>query len=232
MKRPTNLSCGTWCALGASVLVYGGVWTVVHRLRPIQWAGDPELTALVGERERLHDSGDTTRDALRRQSEELLRQAWTNEDLRALKGKLGSGWGWESRDAGDWERHIVITRSPPRFDEWPACVALVRELENQPGLTVESLDIAAEGAGHRRRFSRFSISLRFIMADATISKAERSAPSRGPLPLAPGERPATPPKVGPLPSLRLPSASAEPPASGPASAPVRPDPPGPRAGSN
>ena len=66
MKRPTNISRGTWCALGISVFVYGGVWTVVHRLRPIQWAGDPELTALVGERERLHDSGDTTRDALRR----------------------------------------------------------------------------------------------------------------------------------------------------------------------
>ena len=232
MKRPTNISRGTWCALGASVLVYGGVWTVVHRLRPIQWAGDPELTALVGERERLHDSGDATRDALRRQSEELLRQAWTNEDLRALKGKLGSGWAWESRGTGPLERHVVLTRAAPRFDEWPAYVAFMGDLEKRPGLTVESLDIAAEGAGRHRRFTRVTIGLRFIVAGASISKAERSAPSRGPLPLAPGERPAMPPKVGPLPSLRLPSASAEPPASGPASAPVRPDPPGPRAGAN
>ena len=227
-----TISRGAWLALAANVLLYGGVWLVAHRLRPIQWAGDPELTALVGERDRLHDASDATRDALRHQSDEVLRHAWTNEDLGVLRAKLGSGWGWESRDSGEWERHVVITRSPPRFDEWPGCVALVRDLEIKPGLTVESLDIAAEGAGRRRRFSRFSIGLRFIMADATTGKAERPAPSRGPLPLASGERPAATRKVGPVPSLRLPSSSAEPPASGPASAPVRPDPPGPRAGAD
>jgi hypothetical protein len=232
VKRPTRISRGAWFALGASVLLYGGVWTVVHRLRPIHWAGDPELTALVDERERLRDSDDATRDALRRQSEELLRQAWTNETLRALAERLGSAWVWESRDTEPLERHVVLTRVAPRFDEWPAYVALIADLEKQPGLTVESLDIAAEGARRHRRFTRLTIGLRFIVADAAISKAERSAPSRGPLPLAPGERPATPRKVGPVPSLRRPSASAEPPASGPASAPVRPDPPGPRAGAN
>jgi hypothetical protein len=230
VKPSMTISRGARLALAASILLYAAVWLTVHRLRPIQWAGDPELTALVAEQERLRDFGDATCAALRLQSDEVLRHAWTKEDLRTLREKLGSGWGWESRDAGDWERHIVITRSPPRFDEWPACVALVRELENQPGLTVESLDIAAEGAGHRRRFSRFSIGLRFIMADATTGKAERPAPSRGPLPLASGEQPAATPKVGPVPSLRPPSAGPKPPASGPASAAVRADPPGPRAG--
>jgi len=200
---------------------------VVHRLRPIQWAGDPELTVLMDERERLRDSGDATRDALRRQSEELLRQAWTNETLRALAERLGSAWVWESRGTGPLERQVVLTRAAPRFDEWPACIALIADLEKQPGLAVESLNIAAEGARRHRRFTRLIIGLRCIVADASISKAERSAPSLGPLPLAPGEGPAAPRKVGPVPSLRRPSASAEPPASGPASAPVRPDPPGP-----
>ena len=73
------------------------------------------------------------------------------------------------------------------------------------------------------------LGLRLIGADAPIRKAEQAAPSRGPLPLASGELPATTRKVGPVPSLRLPSASAGPAASGPASAPIRPDPPGPRA---
>lgn len=232
MKRATTISRGAWFALAAGASFYAAVWLVTHRLRPIRWAGDPELAALVAEQERLRDANDATRDALLRQSDEVLRHPWTNEDLGVLRAKLGSGWGWESRDLVEWERHVVITRSPPRFDEWPGWVALVRDLENKPGLTVESLDIAAEGAGRRRRFTRFSIGLRFIMADATTGKAERPAPSRGPLPLGPGERPAATRKVGPVPSLRLPSAEPKPPASGPASAPVRADPPGPRAGAD
>ena len=230
MKPSTTISRKAWLALGASAAIYAAVWLVVHRLRPIRWAGDPQLAALVAEEERLHDFGDATRDALRRQSDETLKHAWTDEVLRGFRDKLGPTWSWESRDAEGPERRVLITRSRLRFDEWGACVALVRQLENEPGLAVESLDIAADGAGHQRRFSRFSIGLRFIVADATGPKAERPAPSRGPLPLGQGGQPAATPKVGPVPSLRLPSASAKPAASGPASAAVRADPPGPRAG--
>ena len=84
MKPSMTISRGAWLALATNVLLYGGVWLVAHRLRPIQWAGDPELTALVGERDRLHDASDATRDALRHQSDEVLRHAWTNEDLAVL----------------------------------------------------------------------------------------------------------------------------------------------------
>ncbi len=230
MNRALTVSRGAWLALAASIVAYAGVWLVVHRLRPIQWAGDSELTALVGERDRLRDSDDAACIRVRQQVSDLSPHAWTNDEVLALKERIGPDWQWDSANPGSREQQIVLTCSAPRFEDWPRYLDFVAGLAGRPGLAVESADITAEGAGRNRRFNRFSVRFRITVADATTGKAERPAPSRGPLPLASGAGPAPTRKIGPVPSLRLPSASAEPPASGQASAPVRPDPPGSPAG--
>ena len=226
MKRAQKISRPVWALFALSALLCGSVWVVSHRIRPIRWAGDPELVALTTERERLHESDDTTRDALRAQQRTRTQQGWTAERLAQLPEKFGPGWRCEWQSAGAGERRAFVTRIAPRLNDWPAYITAVRQWAGMPGVFLDSLDMAAEGTGRRRRFIQVAFGLRFIPAAASNGNAERTAPSRGPLPVAPAAEPAATRKVGP--SLRRPSASAEPPAPG--AAPLRPDPPGARAG--
>ena len=230
MMRALKISRLVWALLTGSALLCGAVWLVSHRVRPVRWAGDAELVALSAERDRLRDSDDPTRDALRARQQTRLQQGWTMLRLAGLSEKLGPGWrcDWQPDRAG--ERPVVITRVAPGINDWPTCLSAVRQWTETPGVRFDSLDIAAEGVGHQRRFTRIALGLRFILAVAPNGNAERAAPSRGPLPVASATVPATTRKVGPGPSLVRPSASAEPPAPGLSSAPFRPDPPGFRAG--
>ena len=230
MNRACKVSPSAWAWLAFSALVCGAVWVVSHRVRPIRWAGDTELFALTTERERLRESDDATRDTLRAQQRTRIQQGWTAERLARLPEKCGPGWYWEWQSAGVGERRAVVTRVASQLDDWPACVAAVRQWAGTPGVQLDSLDLFAEGTGRRRRFTQATLGLRFLLAAAPNGNAERAA--GGPLPVASAAEPATPRKVGLVPSLRRPSASAEPPAPGPASAPFRPDPPGERAGLN
>ncbi len=231
MNRARKVSVRVWFALGASVLLGGAVWFFTHRWRPILPVADREFAALADERDQLQGNDDRVRDTLREQRKASARQAWTTESLATMQQRLGADWRWEW-ETGDRPHRVVLQRTAPLLEEWPHYVAVVTELARQPGLAVDSIEFRADGAARERRFTRVAIGLRFTVADAPLSDAERSAPSRGPLPVAPAAGPATPRKIGPVPSLRRPSASAEPPAPGQASAPFRSDPPGPKAGSS
>ena len=230
MNRAHSVSRPAWALFALSALLCGTVWAISHRVHPIRWAGDAELVALTSERERLHESDDATCEAWRARQWTRLQQGWTAERLAEVPGKFGPGWRCEWPSAGAGERRVVVTRVAPRLNDWPVGVAAVRQWAATPGVFLDFLDLAAEGNGRHRRFTRIALGLRFIPAAATKGNSERAAPGRSPLPVAPAAVPATPRKVGPVPSLRRPSASAEPPAPGPASAPLRPDPPGDRAG--
>ena len=229
MSRAPSVSRGVWLAFGASALVCGAVWFVAHHWRPITPESDADVAALTSERDQLRGNDDQVRDALREQRKVLARQAWSTEAIAGLQQRLGVDWRWESEPGGQPHR-ALLQRIAPRLEEWPHYVALVAELARQPGVAVESVEFHTNGRARERRFTRVAIGLRFTVADAPLSDAERAAPSRGPLPVAPAASPATPRKIGTVPSLRRPSASAEPPAPGQASTTFRSDPPGPRAG--
>jgi len=229
VNHARTISRGAWLAFATSAVLGGAVWFVAHQWRPITPESDTEVTALVSERDRLRGHDDQARDTLRDQRKGLARQAWSAEAVAGLQQSLSADWRWEW-EPGVRPHRAVLQRTAPRLEEWPHYVALVAELARQPGVSVDSVEFHADGAARERRFTRVTIGLRFTVADAPLSDAERAVPSHGPLPVASAGSPATPRKIGPVSSLRRPSASAEPPAPGPASTPFRSDPPGPRAG--
>lgn len=229
MNRARPVSVRAWFALGASVLLCGVVWFFTHRWRPIRPEADGDFAALADERAKLQGNDDRVRDTLREQQKASARPAWTTESLAAMQQRLGADWRWEG-ELGNRPLRVVLQRTAPLLAEWPHYLALVTELARQPGVAVESVEFHTNGGARERQFTKVAIGLRFTVADAPSSDGNRAAPSRGPLTVAPASGPATPRKIGPVLSLRRPSASAEPPAPGQASAPFRSDPPGPQAG--
>lgn len=220
MINPPSISRRVWLAFGGSVLLFALVWWMSHHEPPVPPVGAAEFAALTGERERLQGNDDRVRDRLREQQRGLTRIAWTPEMLAALQQRQGAGWRWNWEPGGPPGR-VTLQRVAPRIEEWPAYGALVTELAAQPGVTIESIEIIADGAARDRRFTRVAIGLRFIVAVAPSRDGQRAAPSSGPPTVAPARAPATVRKVGAFTSHRRPSASAEPPAPGTAGAPFR-----------
>ena len=231
MSRARPVSRAAWFAFSASAFICGAVWFVTHQWQPMTPESDAEVTTLTAERDRLHGNDDQVRDTLREQRKALARQTWTPEAIAGLQQKLGVDWRWEWEPGGR-PRRAVLNRTGPRLEEWPHYTALVTELGRQPGVAVDSVEFHTGGMARERRFTRVAIGLRFTVSDAPSSDGNRAAPSRGPPTVAPAEGPATTRKIGPVTSLRRPSASAEPPAPGQADASFRPDPPGPKAGAS
>jgi len=108
---------------------------------------------------------------------------WTAERLAELPEKLGPGWRCEWQSAGAGERRAVVTRVTPRLNDWPACVAAVRQWAGTPGVLLDSIDLAAEGTGRRRHFTQVALGLRFILAAAPNGNAERAAQAAAHSPL-------------------------------------------------
>lgn len=226
MSRHVPITRGAWILLGLSTVI-AGLGFALPRLRPVPTHLDPELSALRGERDVLAVNDDATLENLRQQSRKQPQDTWS---AVRLTDRVGTGWRVEwQRPDGD-SRAVLFSRSAPRLHEWPDYLRFLKSWTDLPGVAFESLDVSAGGPAQAREFTRVVIGLRLILADAPIGDAERAAPSRGPLPVAPASSPAIPRKVGPGPPLRPPATSAEPPADGPASASSRPDPPGPWAG--
>lgn len=219
-----------WLGLVLSAGLCAIVWFTAHRWQPFTLPPADDLPALVAERESLRGNEDTALDALRTQVKESLLPAWSEQALAAWPEQLGTGWCCD-RQADESEVRMQVWRHKPHLDEWPEYLAFIERWGRTPGVSVESVEMLAEGGAHDRRLTRIAIGLRFRRDDATTSDASRAVPSHGPARVAPAESPAAPRTVGPVTSLRRPGASAEPPAPGPASASFRPDPPGSQAGS-
>ena len=141
MIRGRKVSRPVWALLASSALLCGAVWFVSHRVRPIRWAGDPELVALTAEREQLQQNDNATRDALRAQLQTRMQLGWTEERLAELPAKFGPGWRCALQNAGAGERRLLVTRvnpwitctngmklrqHPPRFWHWINLLEMVQ----------------------------------------------------------------------------------------------------------
>ena len=178
MKRACKVSPAAWAGLVLSTLLCAAVWTVSRHLRPVRWAGDPELVALVSERDGLSDRDDRMREALRQRQQALATHAWTDESLAGLQQRLGADWRWEAEPAapGAGQRRFKLTALPREIRLWPACMAAVEALETQPGVAILSLEITAAGAGRQRRFTRVVLGLRLVWhGGRNPGNAERAA---------------------------------------------------------
>jgi len=223
--RRASISRSAWILLGLSaVLVGAGV--ALPKVRPLPTDADVDLATLRSERDALAVNDDAMLESLRQQSKAQPPPVWS---VQKFTERAGTGWRVEWQQPSGASRVALLTRSDPRLEEWPDYLEFVKSWTAQPGIVLESLEIIARGTAQTRELSQVVIGLRIILTGAPIGNAERDAPSRVPLPVAAAEGAATTRKVGPGPSLRRPSASAEPPAPGQDSAPVRPDPPGARA---
>ncbi len=196
------------------------------QLRPVPTGVDVDLIALRSEQGALVGNDDATLENLRQQATAQPPLAWSVEKFTE---RVGMGWRVEWQQPDGASRSVRLSRSGPRLHQWPDYLRFVKSWMAQPGIILESLEVSATGTTGTRELAQVVVGLRITLTDAPIRNAEQAAPSRVPLPVASAEGAAKTRKIGPGPSLRRPSASAEPPAPGPASAPVRPDPPGPRA---
>lgn len=225
MSRYVHITRGAWILLGLSAIVAGAGFAL-PRLRPVPEGVDAELVVLRRERDALAANDDAALENLRRQARAQPPIAWTEGKFSE---QVGTGWRVEWQPPGGASRTVLLSRSAPRLHEWPDYLRFIKSWADQPGIVLESLDVNAKGAAQARELDQVVIRLRIVVAVAPIDNAERDSPSLVPPRVAAAEGAAATRKVGPVPSLLRPAASAEPPASGPDSAPVRPDPPGARA---
>lgn len=222
MTHRPAISRGAWILLGMSAALAAVGFALPH-LRPVPTGIDADLIALRSERDALAANDDTTLEKLRQQSKTQPPAAWS---LEKFMEQVGTGWRVEWQQPSGASRAVRLTRSAPHLDEWPVYLKFVKSWTTQPGVVLETLDVTAKGTAQTRELDQVVVGLRVTMTGAPIGNVERAAPSRVALPVAAAEEAAAPRKIGSGPSLRRPSASAQPPAPGQASAPVRPDPPG------
>lgn len=225
MNHPVHITRGAWILLGLGTMLAGAGYAL-PRLRPVPNGVDAELAALRGERDALAANDDATLELLRQQSGTRPPVGWTTEQIGK---RVGTGWRVAWQPPHGASQTVALSRSAPRLDEWPDYRRFLTSWTDLPGIVLESLEVTAAGAAQVRELRQVVIGLRVVLTVAPIDNAERDSPSLVPLPVVPAEGAATTRTIGPGPSLRRPDASAEPPAPGPTSAPVRPDPPGARA---
>lgn len=222
MSHRVPITRSAWILLWTSAIV-AGVGFALPRLRPVPNGIDAELIALRNERDALATNDDATLENLRQQARTQPPVAWSAEKFTE---RVRTGWRVDWQQPYGVTRVALLSRSGPRLHEWPDYLRFLKSWTDQPGVVLESLDVTARGATRSRELGQVVIGLRVMLTEAPMGNGERVAPSRAPLPVAAGAEAATTRTVGPGPSLRRPAASAEPPASGQDSAPVRPDPPG------
>ncbi len=216
MKPGINVAQWAWFAVSVTLLAV--VLVARHREGLAVSAVDVELERLRADRQRLSGFTPAAVQAARASAEAL-----------AKSGSMPLPWpvDWSASPlppaAGSTRPLWRIT--PERLPTWAELVAAVSSLAAVPGNRIVSLEVRSRGTLTEREIA----SVEILLEQPTPTPSRRN-PSGGTG--SPGaEVPATPPAVGAGRSLRRPAASAEPAAAGQASAPVRPDPREPRAGS-
>ena len=176
MNRRRTVSGLRWAALVFSACVCVICFVAIRRF-PSPRVGVEALNALVAERDRIAPNTDSVRESVRHEAAAAAGPAWTDERLAALQRQLGSHWQWTIEPAASGtERRATVRAVALELSRWPACVAAVEMIERQPGIVVERIDFAAEGAGSARRFVRVVLTLRLLRPRArTPRNKERAA---------------------------------------------------------
>lgn len=214
--RPT---VSQWLGLALSVALLAAVLGVRQRGDLLRFAEDAELVRMRTERQRLsacEPAAVQTMHAAARALDERFathRQWPTGWSADAVPSRAGSSQAF-------WR--ITTVEGPA----WNGLIADVTALTSVPGNRIVSIVVRSRGTLAEREIASAEILLEQPTPTPSRRNLSGGTGSTG------AEGSATPPAVGAGPSLRRPSASAEPPASVQASTPVRPDPRGPRAGTS
>ncbi|MDI1335802.1 MAG: hypothetical protein PSU94_06410 [Lacunisphaera sp.] len=212
--RPT---VARWLFLAFSAGLLLAVLSVRQRSDLLRFAEDSELVRLRAERQRLSAFEPAAVRALQTALD-------TREDRVATLRPWPEGWSVQAGEPIDGSERVSWRLAPIGPPSWSELVKAVLALASVPGNRISSVEIRSRGTLTEREIA----SVEIVLQHPTAPPSRRN-PSGGTV--GPGaDVPATPPAVGSGPSLRRPSASAEPAAPGQAFAPVRPDPRGPRAG--
>lgn len=212
--RPT---AAQWLGLAFGAALLTAVLTVRQRGDLLRFAEDTELVRLRTERLHLSAYEPAAVHALQTAADVL-------EERRATRRHWPEGWSARTVPTSDDSTGVSWRITPLGTPTWTGLVNAVSDLASVPGNRIVSVEIRSRGTLTDRGIA--SVEILLEQPSATPSHRNSSGGTGWPG----AEVPATPPAVGPGPSLRRPAASAEPPASGQAFAPVRPDPRGPRAG--
>ncbi len=184
----------------------------------LRLAEDSELVRLRAERQRLAAFEPAALQAVQAAADAL-------EARSATERRWPEGWSAQAVSRPDGSMRLSWRVTPTGTPDWSGLVQAVAALASVPGNRIVSLAVRSRGTLSVREIASVE-----ILLEQPIATPSRRNPSGG-TGSAGADGTATPPAVGSGPSLRRPAASAEPPAAGQASAPVRPDPRGPRAGS-
>ena len=177
MTRHRTVSAARLALLAGSALLCATAW-LVPRLRPAPRLTETGVTALLTERDRLAPNTDAARAALRQKAGAAAGPVWDAARLAKLQWQLGPGWQW-SEEGGlhVGAQRIVVRAVALDFARWPDQLAALDWIKRQPGIVVERVDFAAEGAGAARKFVRVVFTLRLLRPRArTPGNKERAAP--------------------------------------------------------
>lgn len=176
MNRHRHIARPRWALLATCAVACVACFAAVRRF-PAPQANAATFSALSVERDRLRSNTDAVRDSLRQQAQDAASPDWTDGRIAELQGRLGPSWQWtvEPRTAAP-ERRATMRAVALELTRWPAYLAAIETIEQQPGIVVERIDLAAEGAGSARKFVRVVLTLRLLRPRArTPGNKERAA---------------------------------------------------------
>jgi hypothetical protein len=216
MKARPTVAQWLFLAFGAGLLA--AVLVVRQRGDLRKLAEDGELVRLRAERQSVAAFEPAAVRALQAAVDAL-------DDGSGKRSNCPEGWSAQAVPSSEGANRIRWSVRPTGTPTWTALVSATSALAAVPGNRIVSLAVRSRGTLNEREIA----SVEILLEQPTPTPSRRNPSDGTGWPGAVG--PATPPAAGAGPSLRRPAASAEPPAAGQASAPVRPAPRGPRAGS-
>ena len=176
MNRHRHIARPRWALLATCAVACVACFAAVRRF-PAPQSNAATFSALTAERDRLRSNTDAVRDELRQQAQIAASPEWTDGRIAELQRQVGPMWAWtvEPRTAGP-DRRATVRAVSLELTRWPAYLAAIEAIEQQPGIVVERIDFAAEGAGSARKFVRVVFTLRLLRPRArTPGNKERAA---------------------------------------------------------
>jgi len=190
MTRP--ITKWQWMRLAGAVLLCGGV-AAAFRWWPPALPADAAFAALQAEQAELRSNDDSTRTRLAAERDQLAQRVGL-VPLAELQKRLDPNWTWQSHGGGRW----LVSLNGAQPDGWLDLLAGVAELERQPGVFIEEVELHGDG----RNFTQALVTIR------VRGQGGETQPGLGtrPAPVSAPNGPAKAPAVGRVRSLRRPGA--------------------------